>query len=161
MANHDETSRYVLEHLRNIFAQMPQRPAAVLAMLPIRKVRVHLTAKMFRKSAALANRGWLRSGSCLLRGMIRQIGNAFFLIQAQRQLLIRCGRPFRAGTVVIPSQLEHHQFQMLDAISASGDCHAKRTTIHLIQITVAAAARNHYAQYATSAPFMVHKRISN
>jgi hypothetical protein len=50
---------------------------------------------------------------------------------------------------MISSQLENHQFQMLDAISASGDCCAKRSVIHLVQIVVAAAARNHYAQYAT------------
>ena len=47
------------------------------------------------------------------------------------------------------SQLENHQFQMLDAISALGHCCAKRAAIHLLQIAVAAAARNHYAQYAT------------
>jgi hypothetical protein len=50
---------------------------------------------------------------------------------------------------MISSQLENHQFQMLDAISALGHCSAKRTTVHLLQIAVAAAARNHYAQYAT------------
>jgi hypothetical protein len=38
---------------------------------------------------------------------------------------------------------------MLDAISALGHCSAKRTAVHLVQIAVAAAARNHYAQYAT------------
>jgi hypothetical protein len=49
---------------------------------------------------------------------------------------------------MIPSQLENHQFQMLDAISAPGDCCAKRAAIHLVQVVVAAAA-HHYAQYAT------------
>src|SRR5208282_2557657 len=125
MANNEETGWYVLEHLRDIFAQMPQRPTAVRAMLPVRKMRVHLTAKMCRKSAALANRGWLRLGRCTLRGLMRRIAHMLFLNQAQGQLLIRCRGSFRAGTVMIPSQLENHQFQMLDAISALGHCSAK------------------------------------
>ena len=87
MANNEETGWYVLEHLRDIFAQMPQRPAAVRAMLAVRKMRVYLTAKMYRKSAALANRGWLRLGSCTLGGLIHRFAHTLLLNQAQGQLL--------------------------------------------------------------------------
>ena len=83
MTNDDKACRHVLEHLRDVFAEMPQGPAAIRTMLPVGKMRVHLTAKMFRKSAALANRGWLRSGSGRLRELLWRITPTFLRNQAQ------------------------------------------------------------------------------
>ncbi len=146
MTNDHETCWDILEHLRDVFAQLPQRTSAARAVLLLRKVGVNLTLEMCGKSAAFARsrERWLRGiGGFGLDLLFTRSWNRIFSGEPQLKLRVAYAGLLGTASEARPSQLDHHQFQILDTSLALDDHFAERPGIHLFKISLPGAGQNH------------------
>ena len=138
MANHKEARRDVLQHLRDIFAQLAQRAAALWAGLFFRKMGVNFASEMFRQRATLAGGGCgsLRRSrrSRFVLGLGRLGNRSLQAFELKFELLDLAANLLRLAPELHAPQFGDDQFQMLDLGIQSHNQRLHRCRIQCIQI---------------------------